>query len=219
MQMVLFSLLNYEDYILKTILTSSYAHNTLTVVLMYLATAVIKFHISVFLSWILVLDTPIDYVVPVIVNVILSFLSNTLYQHVNTHRDTFELIVDYLMCNYSRKNIIIWKRYFLSTIFAYILIVLFLIPVDNLFLIIGTLQTAASFIICDILENRDSVRQHIEHFIYRPKVTKLLDDFHIIHNYPNPEPSSPIPSPNISPKIPTKPLTPPLIANHYKKLQ
>lgn len=200
--MVLFGLLNYEDYIFNTIATSSYAKNTLTIALMYLITGIVRFHLSMIFSWLFSFGCIIDYVTPIIINVMLSFLSSTLYQYVGTHRDHYETLVTYLMENYSIQNMIRWKRYVLTFVFTYVMLALLVIPIDNMFLIVGTLQTAASFVICDILENRESVRAKIEEFMYTPQVTKILKDFTIIHNYP-------INEGRMSPPIPVKPRTPP----------
>lgn len=214
MQMVLFGLLNYEDYILKTVLTSSYAKNTLTILLIYLTTSIVKFHLAILFAWLFAINNSLDYVTPIIINVIFSFLSNTMYQYISTHRYHYEIIVDYLMMNYSRSNIIRWKRYALLFIFGYVLFVLLLIRIDNRFLIIGTFQTAISFAICDILDNRDSVRQKVEQIIYKPKVTKFLNDINIIHDYPELEAKE-----EEEDIVVSKPVTPPLIARHYKKIQ
>lgn len=208
--MLLFGLINYEDYIFKTIVTSNYARNALTILLMYLITGVIRFHLSVTLCWLFTMHNILDLTVPILINVILSLLSDALYQYVGTHKPSYEKFVDYLIANYSRDNMIKWKRYFLTGVFIYILIVLVLVNIDNTLLLVSTLQTAISFVICDILENREKAYVAIDYFFSRPKSRKLLKDFSIINDYQESLPGKELVSPrSISPPIPTKPPTPP----------
>jgi hypothetical protein len=194
--MVLFGLLNYEDYIFRTIATSNYARNALTVLFMYLITGVIRFHLSALFCWVFTMDNILDLFIPIVINVVLALLSDTLYQYVGTHRSAYERLVDYLITYYSRDNMIKWRRYFLVGVFTYILIVLALIDINNTFMLVSTIQTAISFIICDLFENREKVYHKIDNFLYRPKASKLLSDFAIIHNYPpgidNDQPNSPL---------------------------
>ena len=181
--MSLFGLLNYEDYILRTIVSSTYARNALTVLLMYVITGIIRFHLSFLLCWLFTVDNVINLFIPVVINVILALLSNTLYQYVGTHRSSYEILVEYLIANYSRRNMIKWKRFLLLGVFTYILIVLSLIDIDNTFLLISTLQTVASFIICDLMEHRQYIYHKIDRFYNKPKVNRLSKDFSIINDY------------------------------------
>ena len=183
--MVLFGLLNYEDYIFRTIATSNYARNALTVLFTYLITGIIRFHLSAIFCWIFTMNNILDLFIPIVVGVMFALLSDTLYQYVGTHRSAYERLVDYLITYYSRDNMIKWKRYVLIGIFAYILIVLMLIDIDNTFMLVSTIQTAITFIICDILENREKVYHNIDQFFYRPKARKVVKQFAIIHNYPD----------------------------------
>jgi len=190
--MVLFGLINCEDYILRTIVKSSYAKNGLTVLFMYLITGIIRFHLSVLLCWLFTITNTdmyfaliINLIIPIIINVFLTLLSDTLYQYVSIHRYNYEKLVDYIITNYSRENMIKWKRILLVGIFIYIIIVITLIKIDNKFLLISTIQTAITFIICDILENRNYMYNKINLFINKPKVNRLHDDFSIIHDYEN----------------------------------
>ena len=182
--MVLFGLINYEDYIFRTIATSNYARNALTVLLMYLVTGIVRFHLSVFFCWIVAMDNFLDLFIPILINVVLSLLSDTLYQYVGTHRSAYETLSDYLITHYSRDNMIRWKRYVLIAIFTYITVVLSLIDIDNTFMFLSTMQTAVSFIICDVLENKEIIHAKIHDFLSRPKATKLFDHFSIIPDYP-----------------------------------
>lgn len=182
--MVFFGLINYEDYIFRTIVTSTYARNALTVVLMYIITGIIRFHLSMLLCWLCSINNIFNLVIPIIIGVILSVLSDTLYQYVGIHRSSYERLVDYIITNYSRENMVRWKRRFLLGIFIYIIIAVSLINIDNEFLFITTLQTAFTFVICDLIEHRQSVYNKLDKLFNRPKVNKLSKEFSVINNYP-----------------------------------
>lgn len=152
--MGLFGLLNYEDYILNTVVKSSFARNGLVIALIYLATAVVRFHLALILCCLFTWDNWLDLVFPVIVTVLLSLASDTLFGYVETHRPRCERIVDYFLSHYCKENFVRWKRYLLAGLCAYILFATVIVSIDNYFIVISTLQTAASFGICDILENK-----------------------------------------------------------------
>lgn len=217
--MSFFGLINYEDYILRTVLTSSYSRNTLTVLFIYIVTATIRFHLSVLICWICTWGTgepgsyssffgPIfDFLFPILVGIFLSLTSDIMYQYIATHRPAYETMVDYFMNNYTRDNIIIWKRWFLVGLCSYVFLVTALITIDNWLIFISTVETVIAFIICDIIENREKIHKFFFDLSLRSKLGKLTI-------------KSPIPNrPHIfneheflnrtSTPIPSKPLTPP----------
>lgn len=219
--MGIFGLLNYEDYLLRTIANSNYAKKSLTVLLIYLVTALARFHLSLVLCYIFSVDSVINLIIPVIINVILSLLSGTIYNYVSTHKNFYERTAQYLITNYSLENFKRWKRYFMLVIFVYILVALFLVTIDNNFILIVTLQTLANFVICDIIDNFT----HFEALFFKhwnkPKVNKLIRDFSIVDDYKiDPDFSDPI-KPQISRPInvldiqdndvyPIRPISPPV---------
>lgn len=183
--MGLFGLLNYEYYILNTIVKSSYARNGLIVLLIYLVTAVVRFHLAIIICIFFTWNNAFDLIFPVIVTVLLSMASNTLFKYVETHRPRYEELVDYFIANYSKENFIRWKRFLLVGICCYVLLAIALIQVDNYFIFLSTIQTAASFGFSDLLENK------IPHVWYnrlmdwwhRPRVTQSSQKGDIIDNY------------------------------------
>jgi len=152
--MGVFSLLNWEDYILNTVVKSSYAKNGLTVLLLYLLTAVLRLHLSIIISFLFVFNNFLDLILPILISVLISMCSDTLFKYVETHRSICESIVEYGINNYSRENFVIWKRILLGVLFLYILIAISMITIDNYFILVSTVQTFCSFIICDCLENK-----------------------------------------------------------------
>ena len=189
--MGLFGLLNYEDYIAKTILTSSYSKNLLSIFLIYIITGIVKFHISVLLCWFITLNNFLDFIFPILVTVLLSMFSDILFKYIETHKDLTEKFVDYLINNYSKENYIKWKRFFLFVIFCYILLVISLLSVNNTLIFISTIQTLVSTLICDLLEQKyhKVVIDKIKTIQKRPKVIKSIFEYSLIEDYtPNNEP-------------------------------
>ena len=152
--MRIFSLSTYEDYILNTVVKSSYAKNSLTLLLMCIITMILKFHLSIIVSSLITFGNSLDLVFPIFVSVFISTISGTLFRYVETHKLSYESIVDYVINNYSKENFLIWKRTILAVLFCYSMIVLLLVRIDNYFLMISIIQTTISFIICDCLEHR-----------------------------------------------------------------
>ena len=184
--MVLFGLLNYEDYILQTLINSNYTRNALVVLLIYILTAIIRFHISIIICFCISGTWFTDLIFPIIVNVMLSLCSDTLYQYIGTHRPWFEIIADYLITNYSRENFIKWKRIFLIIMCCYIFLVISIMNIDNYFIFLSTAQTAIGFGMCDMIEHRESIYNKVYNWWYQPKVSQIMEEFSLIDNYTEP---------------------------------
>lgn len=146
-----------------------------------------------------------DYFTPIIMGVMLSLQSNSLYAYVNSNEDRHRRIVEYFVTNYSRENFVRWRRYFLVVVFTYICIGLAIVVVDNVFLLTATLQTAATFIICDILENNIPYRimTKIYNWWTGPRWVTLSENTVILANY----------DPSLVPKPPANVVTPSNITN------
>ena len=178
--MRMFSLSTYEDYILNTVVKSSYAKNSLTLLLMCGMTTILKFHLSIVVSALLTFGNSFDLVLPIFVSVFISVISGTLFKYIETHKPTCELIVDYVINNYSKKNFLIWKRIIATVIFCYIMIPLSLVTINNSLIMISIIQTAISFTICDCMENGtfyrlySNIRNYKRRRIYKKVSTENL---------------------------------------------
>jgi hypothetical protein len=151
--MPLFGLLNYEDYILGLIARSDQTHNGLMVFIICTITSIIRFHLSALIYWLVLRNSLIDYVSPIIITVVLSWFSDRLYRYVDTHRPFFEYWVDYFIINYNTNNFIRWKRKLMFSLLCYILVISLLFTIDNELIIITVIQTFISFVICDLIDN------------------------------------------------------------------
>lgn len=228
--MRLFGLVNYEDYILKAIVNSGVAKNGLLVILTYIITSLVRMHISGILCYFIYWNNSFDLIFPVLVGILLSLGSDTIYKYVKTHEESYEIIVDYFLNNYSRDNLIKWKRIILILICGYIFIVLSLVNIDNHFILVTTVQTAVISLSCDMIENKlpQSLYILIYNWWHRPKIIRSHDEISMIDDYKKPIPpiinplpkkqlplifSEEIPLGRISPPIPPKPITPPLITH------
>lgn len=221
--MGLFGLIDYEDYLLKTLIKSSFTKKNVVILLMYLTTHILKFHLSALLFYFFVWNNMFDYVFPVIVNIFLTLSSALMFQYISTHKEFFEYIVVYFIDNYSFTNYIKWKRYLLFTIWLYIIIIINLTVINNFIILVSTLQTAISFIICEIIEQKIPLYYYRQIYDWwtQPTVitssTPFLIDDYVIFNEKNETiktlkiekvaSSPPKKQKNINPIL--KPLTPP----------
>lgn len=180
--MGLFNLINYENYILKSLVNSSYAKNGLTVGFIYTASMIIKFHMAVLFCYILGVNIYIDFVTGIVINVLLALLTNKIYEYVATHRDHFEDLVEHIIHNYTPRNHIIWKRYVMASCCFYFLFVLCIVEINNFMLFIATFQYIISFIICELLEH-NIIQNHIKQWMETPVIKKINKQINIIDDY------------------------------------
>jgi hypothetical protein len=201
--MVFFGLINYENYLLETIIKSKYAKNVLLIMYLYLVSAIIKFHIALVLCFYFeirlynnIIILIYNLISPILINILLSFLSNTIYGYVSTHKKYFEDHIDLIIMNYSKQNLILWKRKIMLCICIYIIFSTIIITIDNYLIFVSTLQTAISFIICDFLENPENLRQYKQLNIFIDNINQLIFPriYHknntIIDDYMSPMPTS-----------------------------
>lgn len=183
--MGLFGLLNYEDYILNTIVNSNYARNSLIVFFTCVMTAIVRFHLSIIICALFTWNNGFDLIFPILVTILLSMASDTLFKYMETHRPRCEQLVDYLMANYSTQNFIRWKRFILLGICCYVLLAIALVEVDNYFIFLTTIQTIISFVFCDLLENKmpQALYNRLMGWWNRPRVIRFPDKGDIIENY------------------------------------
>ncbi len=239
--MGLFGMINYEDYILKTIVRSEYARNGLFVLLTYTITGLVQFHLSIILSYLLSYGYTFDFFVPIIVTSIMSLSSQTIYRYVETHRNSYEWLVDHVIMNYSKDNFIKWKRFILLGIAVYIFLCLAFVSIDNQYIFVTTLQTMMSFAICDSIENKIPDAVYCRFVNWLDKIQHYeLDNMTNVKPLTKPPPSPPrchtcteihevkihdgsqihsvhdvMQSCNYDFKIPDKPDTPPKIKNRF----
>jgi len=203
--MVFFGLINYENYLLETIIKSKYAKNVLLIMYLYLVSAIIKFHIALVLCFYFeirlynnIMILLFNLISPILINILLSFLSTTIYGYVSTHKKYFEDHIDLIIMNYSKQNLILWKRKVMLCICIYIIFSTIIITIDNYLIFVSTLQTAISFIICDFLENPENLRQYKQLNIFIDNINQLIFPriYHknntIIDDYMSPMPISTI---------------------------
>lgn len=183
--MGLFGLWNYENYLLKSLITSKYARNGLVLLLVYLVTAIVRFHLCLILCMLFTWNNSFDLISPIIISVLIAMTSDTLFQYADTHRPRYEALVDYLMANYSIDNFMRWKRIVLTGILGYILLGLAFVEITNTYIIISLTQTVISFVICDFLEQKlpQTWYNYIKNWWHRPQVKRFLTRLPIITDY------------------------------------
>ena len=183
--MILSNLINYEEYIFSSLITSKYAQNLLSTLLIYITTGIVKFHLSILIYWLFNGDFFTEMILPIFTNVLLSQASPTMFSYIKTHDQYYTNFSKYLISNYSRANFKKWKRIVLLILFIYSLIGIYMVTVDNLFLLITLLQTFCSVVICEVIDNYQYIFYKIHNMIYKPKVTIMDLDFYLVNNYGN----------------------------------
>lgn len=184
--MGLFSLWNYEDYLLHLFINSSFTRKGLVLLCTYLVTTVVRFHLSMALCILFYQANPTaDFVIPIVISVLTSMTSDALFQYSSTHKPRYEAFVNYIITNYSAENFIRWKRIFLTSVLLYIFGILILFRIDNYNVSLGLIQTTISCIICDFLEQRlpQTYYNQLLNWWHRPNVTKFQTELMLIDNY------------------------------------
>lgn len=223
--MGLFGLLKIEDHLLTMLVNSKFARDGLTTVTTYLITALVRLHISAVVCSLIYFNNWFDYVFPILVGVGLITISNTLFQYIETHEESWEYWVNYFIDEYSEKNFIRWKRNFQLVLCVYVFILLLLTEITNYLIFVWTVQAMIISLIGDLIEQKIPQR-YINNWWYYPRVTKL-GELVIHENYKEPitelQPIPPrlpkVPSVtsmanipiNQIPEIPPKPPTPPML--------
>lgn len=145
------SIFNFDQIIISTLVTSEYSKKLLFMLITYIFTFIVKLHISIIFSILFNGTFFCDYILPVFTTVLLSVYSNNIYKYVETHRDTYYWIVDYIITNYNYQMFIKWKRITYIIVCTYILLALSFVTIDNYYLFVVTFQSIISFVICDII--------------------------------------------------------------------
>ena len=123
-------------------------------------TGIIRFHLSLVLCFFVNDSYFMDLIFPIIVNVVLSLGSGNLYQYISTHKQQYEILAEYFITNYTKENFIIWKRIALLIVFSYIMLAVAFVTIDNYMILLSTIQSLISFIICDLIEHRTKLYKH-----------------------------------------------------------
>lgn len=211
--MRMFTFLSCEDYILNTIVKSSYAKNSLTLLITYLVAIILKIHLSAILSFMIVFNNFLDFVVPVIISLFISSLSGVLFKYVETHKPIYEQIVDYVIKNYSKRNFVVWKRSCLFVLFCYSMIVLSIVSIDNYFIIVSIIQTAVSYAICDCIENGSFRNLYKLKLLFkqRKQYKKITEETQVKCKTPPRRVSETEEISNTPPQVESRPSTPPRV--------
>lgn len=185
MGLKIFGLLNYEYYILNTVLKSTFARDGFVIAIIYIITTILRLHLAIVLCFIFTFNSLFDLIFPIIINVLLSMVSKTLFKYVEIHRSQFEILVNYLLKHYSRENLIRWKRVIFIGISCYILIAIAIVQIDNYSILVSTIQTIISFIICDFLENHVPLIWYTKliNWWNRPRIIPFIN-YYVIEDYP-----------------------------------
>jgi hypothetical protein len=171
---------NFGPTIFKQLLNTSIIKNKLTDILQIFFANLLELQTCSIISYICISNTPIDYITPIFLSIILKININIFYHLLNPFRPLLYMLSRHLIKHYSIENYFIWKKIVVTTIIVYSIIYLYLIPVNNQIIIIYLSQSLISFLVIEHYE-QGSFHRIWEYYYLRPKTT-------IHSNLPNQNP-------------------------------
>jgi len=195
-----FSNVNYDQYLLGKIVTSTYAKKKISIFLIMITSSLLKFILYSIFCYFISFNIYFDFIVHIIISVLLSLKSHIIYGFLKRFEHEFYLCTRYLINNYTLENFRKWKRNIVVTICFIFVIYLLFNEVTSTLLIVYVSQYGISFIIVDQIEQR-TFRKIIYNIRNKPTCT-FYDDINVIDLYYdikiNNQPSEPSVSPLVN---------------------
>ena len=141
---------NYSDLIVQSIINSAFLKDKVADIFIMFIANVIRIHVDGFLSY---LAGPNNYIVHIIVSTILYYLLSIFYYIVSKFRQEIYIIVKYIVSNYNEK-IKLWRRYLTCAVCIYIILLTFMINIDNNFIRTCIIEYAIVFLIVEVIEEK-----------------------------------------------------------------
>ena len=127
----------------------------LRTLLKHIICSIMKLHISMILSFLLLTQYEfVNFWMVIVINITLCLFSDTIYEIVSNYDHFFSDVVDYFIKNYSEDSYIKWKRYVMLFICSYLMTVLFLVNVDNHVLMSIIAQNVITSLFYEVLFER-----------------------------------------------------------------
>ena len=176
--------LNYTDQIVKSVVKSTFAKKKLNILVMMLATVLIRSILCSLFCLIISYNIYIDFFLHAIISICLILKSHWIYDIVETKQQEFYNLTRYTINNYTPANYRRWKRNSVLCISFCLIIYFYIIEITSSILILWTLQFLFIYFIVDVIEH-SKFNKFMKHIKEQPKIkkTKELDDSVIVTNY------------------------------------
>lgn len=180
--LVSFQNINYGEQLLKSIIATKYAKGKLSILLMLIATSILRLHLSSIITITLSYSPYVDFFTQIIVSIIAVFQTNRIYQFVELFKPRFYSLTRYIINNYTPERYRKWKRNVTLCICCYIILIFSLFEITSNLVIMYTIQYIICYGVVDVIEQR-KIEKIIKAYKDRPKRViyaelKVIDEFY-----------------------------------------
>ena len=180
--LVTFKNINYGEQLLKSIIATRYAKGKLSILLMLIATSILRLHLSSVITILLSCNFYVDFVVQIVVSIIAVFQTNRIYKFVELFKPHFYSLTRYIINNYTPERYRKWKRNVTLCICFYIILLFSFFEITSKLVIMYTIQYMICYGVVDIIEQR-KIEKMIERYKERPRRViyaelNVIDEFY-----------------------------------------
>lgn len=180
--LVTFKNINYGEQLLKSIIATRYAKSKLSILLMLIATSILRLHLSSVITILLSCNFYVDFVVQIVVSIIAVFQTNRIYKFVELFKPHFYSLTRYIINNYTPERYRKWKRNVTLCICFYIILLFSFFEITSKLVIMYTIQYMICYGVVDIIEQR-KIEKMIERYKERPRRViyaelNVIDEFY-----------------------------------------
>lgn len=177
-----FKNINYGEQLLKSIIATRYAKGKLSVLLMMIATSILRLHLSSMITIMLSYNPYVDFFTQIVVSIVAVFQTNRIYNFVELFKPRFYSLTRYIINNYTPERYRCWKRNVTLCICLYIIIVFSLFDITSNLVKLYTIQYVICYGVVDIIEQR-KIEKIIKNYKDRPKRViyaeiNVIDEFY-----------------------------------------
>ena len=180
--LVSFQNINYGEQLLKSIIATKYAKGKLSILLMLIATSILRLHLTTIITTTLSYNFYVDFFTQIIVSIIAVFQTNRIYKFIELFKPYFYSLTRYIINNYTPERYRKWKRNVTLCICFYIILIFSLFEITSNLVKMYTIQYMICYGIVDIIEQR-KIEKIIKAYKDRPKRViyaelKVIDEFY-----------------------------------------
>jgi len=174
--------INYGEQLLKSIIATKYAKGKLTVLIMLIATAILRLHIVSILTMLLSYNIYVDFFTQIILSILGVFTTNYIYNFVERFKPYFYRLTRYIINNYTPDRYRKWKRNLTLSLCLYIIIIFMNFEITSNLVIMYTIQYIICYGVVDVIEQR-KIEKLIKSYKDRPRRViyaelNVIDEFY-----------------------------------------
>lgn len=162
---------NYGDTLLENIMFTDWARGKFNVLLLGTIAAIIRFHIISVVCYFISINWWCDFVLHTCVSIGVTLSKGWVYRCCDAFHVHTQLIVDYLLNNYTIQNYRLWKRTVLLGVCVYAIAVCAVTDITSAVLVVYIIEYMIAFIVVDLIENKTIERAIND---YKDKPRKII---------------------------------------------